>query len=174
MHYEMQECVKNKSDQQINILTRLEHQILLPQPSPLVRRVNTSPTLARRTIQSGDVDPRCLRRVEVSSSVRVKVSSEQFQACRTGFINCRWIRTVPGLDRPIPTFSTVAAADRKCGPLCVLRWTTTGWTSGSRHTSRKHDWNFKNQGDGHALGPTIAALMNIQSWKIQRTEQTDI
>jgi len=77
-----------------------------------------------------------------------------------------WIRTVPGLARPIPTFSTVVAANHTCGPRCVRGWKAIAWTSGSRHTSRKHVWNIKNHGDGHALGPTISALMNIQ-----RTEQ---
>jgi len=49
----------------------------------------------------------------------------------------RWIRAVPGPARPIRTFSTVAAADRKCGPWCVRGWTPTGRTSGSHHMSRK-------------------------------------
>jgi len=49
-----------------------------PNPHPLVRRVNTSPTLARRTIKSGDVDPPRLRWVEVS---------EWFQAGGMGFFD---------------------------------------------------------------------------------------
>jgi len=116
---------------------------------------NTSPTLAHHTIQSGDVDPRRLRHPWKWGQFRV------VPGLRDGVF--RWIRTVPDLARPIPTFSTVAAADQKCGPWCVLGWKPTGWTSGCRHTLRKHVWNIKNHGDGHALGPTIAALMNIQS-----------
>jgi len=65
----------------------------------------------------------------------------------------RLIRTVSGLARPIPTFSTVAAADRKYGLWCVLGWKPTGWTSGSRHTPRKQVWNIKNHGDGEQLLP---------------------
>jgi len=56
----------------MSVIKRYEPpQACFPNPHPLVRRENTSPTLARRTIQSGDVDPRRLRRVEVSSSVKV-------------------------------------------------------------------------------------------------------
>jgi len=59
----------------------------LPNPYPLVRRVNTSPTLTRHTMQSANVDPRRLRRVEVSSSVKVGVSYEWFQVCGACFLD---------------------------------------------------------------------------------------
>jgi len=47
-------------------------------------------------------------------------------------------RAVPNPARPIQTFSTVAAADRKRAPWCIRGWKPTGRTSGSHHTSRKH------------------------------------
>jgi len=39
--------------------------------------------------------------------------------------------TCPRSARSISTFSSVAAADRKCGPWCVRRWEPTGRISGS-------------------------------------------
>jgi len=53
-------------------------------------------------------------------SLLIRESGGKFQVVpgvRDGVF--RWIRTVPGLARPIPLFYTMAAADRKCGPWCV-------------------------------------------------------
>jgi len=66
-----------------------------PNPHPLVRLVNTSPTLTRRTIQSGEFYPRRLRRVEVSSSVKLGVCSEWFPACGTGFYDGSFESSIP-------------------------------------------------------------------------------
>jgi len=86
-------------------------------------------------MRSRDVDQSRLRRV-VDLLIRESgVRFEWFQVFGTGFF--RRIRPVPGRARSIPTFSSVAAADRKCGPWCVRGWEPTGRSSGS-HPRREN------------------------------------
>jgi len=65
----------------------LRHFNLLFQPSPPCPSSEHVADSRTSHNPSGDVDPLRLRRVEISSSVKVGVSSEWFQACGTGFFD---------------------------------------------------------------------------------------